>query len=114
MGYWIVVVDDDAIELKNAKNLLTREDLRVSCLRSGRELLKFMDTNTPDLVLMDILMPEMDGFETFHALRELEESKNRSATPVIFLSGDRDRATERRGLQDGASDFIRKPLIKMH
>ena len=112
MGYWIVVVDDDAIELKNAKNLLTREDLRVSCLRSGRELLKFMDTNTPDLVLMDILMPEMDGFETFHALRELEESKNRSATPVIFLSGDRDRATERRGLQDGASDFIRKPFDK--
>ena len=48
-----------------------------------------MENNTPDLVLLDILMPEMDGFETFHYLRELEEEKNRSATPVIFLSGFR-------------------------
>ena len=38
MGYWIVVVDDDAIELKNAKNQLSSEDLRVSCLRSGKDL----------------------------------------------------------------------------
>ncbi len=112
MGYWIVVVDDDAIELKNAKNLLDGEGLRVSCLRSGRELLKFLETNTPDLVLLDILMPEMDGFETFHAIRKFEEEKNKSMIPVIFLSGDNDSATERRGLKDGASDFIRKPFDK--
>lgn len=110
MGYWIVVVDDDALELKNAKNLLSREDLRVSCLRSGPALLRFMENNTPDLVLLDILMPEMDGFETFHILRKFEEERNRNTTPVIFLSGDNDSETERRGLRDGASDFIRKPF----
>ncbi len=112
MAYWIVVVDDDAIELRNAKNLLEGEDLRVSCLRSGADLLKFVTNNTPDLVLLDILMPEMDGFETFHSLRRFEEENGRNTTPVIFLSGDRDRATERRGLKDGASDFIRKPIDK--
>lgn len=112
MDYWIVIVDDDVIELRNAKNLLGAGDMRVSCLHSGSDLLHFMENNTPDLVLLDIFMPDMDGFETFHALRELEEEKGRNATPVIFLSGDNDSAAERRGLKDGASDFIRKPFDK--
>ena len=49
-----------------------------------------------DLLLLDILMPDMDGFETFHALRDLEDKLGRNTTPVIFLSGDNDMATERR------------------
>ena len=112
MGYWIAVVDDDAILLRSAKTLLEGYAMRVSCLRSGAALLKFMETNTPDLVILDILMPDMDGFETLHALRDLEEKQGRNTTPVIFLSGDNDSDTERRGLQDGASDFVRKPIDK--
>lgn len=112
MGYWIVVVDDEVIELKNAKNLLSSEDMRISCLRSGADLLKFMDNNSPDLILLDVLMPDMGGFETFHALREIEEKKQKAPTPVFFLTGDNDKDTERRGLKDGASDFIRKPIDK--
>ncbi|MCR5404238.1 MAG: diguanylate cyclase [Butyrivibrio sp.] len=110
MGYWIVVVDDDAIELKNAKIQLSGDDLRVSLLHSGKDLLKFMENNAPDLILLDILMPEMDGFETFHLLRKLEAERNRSETPVIFLSGNEDSEVEKKSLQDGASDFVRKPI----
>ncbi len=110
MAYWIAIVDDETIELKNAKNLLGSEDMRVSCLRSGADLLKFMENNSPDLILLDVLMPEMDGFETFHALRELEEKKGKEVTPVFFLTGENDKNVERRGLKDGASDFIRKPI----
>ena len=110
MNYWIVVVDDDAMSLTNAKNLLSGQDMRVSCLRSGRDLLKFMEKNAPDLVLMDIMMPEMDGFETYRALRRLEEEMGRRQVPVIFLTGTDDSETERRGLKAGASDFIRKPF----
>ncbi len=73
MDRWIVVVDDEAMSLTNAKNMLGEENMRVSCLRSGSDLLKFMEKNQPDLVLLDILMPDMDGFETYKALRELEE-----------------------------------------
>ena len=112
MGYWIAVVDDDAVSLRGAKNMLEEYAMRVSCLRSGADLLKYMENNTPDLVVLDILMPEMDGFETFHELRELEERLGRNTTPVIFLSGDNDTDTERRGLRDGASDFVRKPIDK--
>ncbi len=112
MNHWIAVVDDEAISLTNVKNLLSDENMRVSCLRSGKDLLKFLEKNTPDLILLDILMPEMDGFETYHALRVYEENAGKSSIPVIFLTGADDNDTERRGLKVGASDFIRKPINK--
>lgn len=112
MDYWIVVVDDEALSLTNAKNLLDKENMRTSCLRSGRDLLKFLEKNTPDLILLDILMPEMDGFETYKALRCFEDETGRSHIPVIFLTGESDCDMERRGLKAGASDFIHKPFNK--
>ena len=112
MNYWIVVVDDEVMSLTNAKTILSDQDMRVSCLRSGRDLLKFMETHKPDLILLDILMPDMDGFETYRELRDLEELIGLKRTPVIFLSGAEDSETERRGLKAGASDFIRKPFNK--
>ena len=110
MNYWIVVVDDEVLNLTNAKQILNEHNMRVSCLRSGRDLLKFMAKNEPDLILLDILMPEIDGFETYQALRRLEDEKGKKQTPVIFLTGSEDREIERRGLKAGASDFIRKPF----
>ena len=112
MNYWIVVVDDEVMSLTNAKTILSDQDMRVSCLRSGRDLLKFMETHKPDLILLDIQMPDMDGFETYRELRDLEELIGLKRTPVIFLSGAEDSETERRGLKAGASDFIRKPFNK--
>ncbi len=105
---WIMVVDDDAVSLLNARNLLEENQMRVSTAYSGRELLSFMEKNDPDLILLDILMPEMDGFETFRLLREFEETHGRRKTPVIFLTGE--SAAERRGLTMGASDFVKKPF----
>lgn len=112
MEHWIVVVDDEAISLTNAKNMLGEEGMRVSCLRSGLDLLKFMEKYTPDLILLDIMMPGMDGFETYDALRDLENKLGRSHIPVIFLTGENDSAAERQGLELGASDFIHKPFDK--
>ena len=112
MSYWTVVVDDETLSLTNVKNLLGGEDLKVSCLRSGRDLIKFMEKNNPDLILLDILMPDMDGFETYNALRKFEDDNNRVHIPVIFLTGENDSDTERKGLKLGASDFIRKPFNK--
>ena len=109
MGYWIVVVDDEPFSLTNAKNLLREKNMRVSCLRSGADLLEFIKGHTPDLVLLDILMPDMDGFETYRALRSFEEKEGRAQLPVIFLTGEDSSETERRGLKAGASDFIHKP-----
>ncbi len=112
MGYWIAVVDDEPFSLTNAKNLLREENMRVSCLRSGNDLLEFIINHTPDLILLDILMPDMDGFETYRALRQYEEDNGMSPIPVIFLTGENNSETERRGLKAGASDFIHKPFDK--
>ncbi|MCR5097775.1 MAG: response regulator, partial [Lachnospiraceae bacterium] len=110
MGYWIVVVDDEPLCLTETKRLLSEHDMRVSCLRSGRDLIKFIENNTPDLILLDVIMPEMDGFETFNRLRYLEDKMARKRTPVIFLTSDKDNESEQRGLRMGASDFIHKPI----
>ena len=112
MEHWIVVVDDETMSLTNVRNMLCEENMRVSCLRSGADLLKFIEKNSPDLILLDIMMPEMDGFETYHALRELEDREGRPHIPVIYITGENDTAIEKQGLDIGASDFIRKPINK--
>jgi diguanylate cyclase (GGDEF)-like protein len=112
MNSWIVVVDDEALSLTNAREILASEGMKVSCLRSGKDLIKFIHRNTPDLILMDVLMPDMDGFETFRQLRQTEDELCLKRTPVIFLTGEGDSETERRGLAEGASDFVHKPINK--
>ncbi|MCR5090684.1 MAG: diguanylate cyclase [Oscillospiraceae bacterium] len=109
---WIAVVDDEALSLSSARTLLAAEDMKISCLPSGRSLLKFMEKNSPDLILLDVMMPDMDGFETFAALREQERKQNRPETPIIFLTGDSAHETERQGLKIGAADYIHKPFNK--
>ncbi|MBR4174930.1 MAG: response regulator, partial [Lachnospiraceae bacterium] len=69
MGNWVVVVDDVQLILTSAEEILKKAGMRVSTLSSGKELLSFMESNSPDLVLLDIIMPDMDGFDTYRALR---------------------------------------------
>ena len=108
MSDWILVVDDDTQNLKMASRILSGEKLRVSCLKSGVDTMKFLQENRPDLILLDVHMPGMDGFETITAIRENKETAD---IPVIFLTADDDSNTEKRGLEAGAMDFIKKPFV---
>ena len=109
MNPQIIVVDDDPIILKRAWNTLTDAGMKVVVLKSGSALLEYMNNNpAPDLILMDINMPEMDGFET---MKELKKSDAGKDTPVIFLTGNEDESIETTGLSLGAMDFIRKPFV---
>jgi putative two-component system response regulator len=106
----IIVTDDDPIILKKAWKSLTDSGMKVVALKSGEQLLEYMaEKGSPELILLDIRMPGMDGYETLMKLREREEGGQ--MTPVIFLTGDEDEDTEIRGLMLGAMDFIRKPFI---
>ena len=107
---WIAVVDDDVTNLNIAGQILSKNKMRVSAMKSGAALLKFMQDNRPDLILLDIAMPQMDGFEVLEKLRGYEKENSLSETPVIFLTADTDTATENRGFEMGVSDFIRKPF----
>ncbi|MBR1735737.1 MAG: response regulator, partial [Firmicutes bacterium] len=107
--YWLVVADDDVFCLKNIKQILDEEKIRASIVRSGTALLKFLENNEPDLILLDVMMPEMSGFETLCRIRENEVKENRRQIPVIFMTGENDTESEYKARELGASDFIRKP-----
>ncbi len=103
----ILIVDDDDINLKVASKILKPFN-KVISVPSGKMALDYLDKDTPDLILLDVHMPEMDGFEVFKKIKKEHGDKD---IPVIFLTADNDRDTEVRGFEAGAYDFIAKPFI---
>ena len=111
MANWIMVVDDDTANLQMAGHILSKNNMRVTALKSGRSMLDYIKTHdSPDLILLDIKMPEMDGFEALKHLRRLEKELGREEIPVIFLTANEDADTESRGFEVGVSDYIHKPF----
>ena len=108
-GCHVAVVDDDEVDLKTAENILSKERIQVSTMKSGEALLDYLESNKPDLILLDIRMPELDGFETMRRLKA--QMKPDSDIPVIFLADDENQETEIEALHLGAMELIRKPLI---
>ena len=107
-GHRILVVDDDMRALFAVAKLLGKHGLQVVKAESGMKALSLMESNMHfDLVLMDIMMPEMDGFETMQKIRALPQGKT---LPMIALTakamkGDRDKC-----IQAGANDYLSKPI----
>jgi putative two-component system response regulator len=104
----ILVVDDNISNLKYISAQLS-DSYKVAMAKSGVQALQIAKRQPPDIVLLDIDMPEMDGFETLAKMREDPEL---ARLPVIFLSANHDPATEVKALQVGAMDFIPKPFEK--
>ena len=103
----ILIVDDDSINCLLAKHALAK-DYHTMTVNSGREALDFLATEIPDLILMDIEMPEMDGKEVVKRIKDCEKWEK---IPVIFLTADSNPMTEAVCLQCGADDFITKPFV---
>ena len=89
----ILMVDDNATNLKSAAEVL-RDTYKLSMAKSGKQALKFLEKNTPDLILLDIMMPEMDGYQT---MEEIKLHPNVANIPIIFLTSDTEQASEIRG-----------------
>ena len=106
MSKTIFIVDDNAVNLSVAKDAL-KEQYRVRTLPSAAKMFEIMEKVTPDLILLDIKMPDMDGFE---ALAVLKGNKSTAEIPVIFLTSLTDANVEARGFQMGVVDFIHKPF----
>ena len=103
----ILVVDDSTTNLKFVESVL-KDTYKLILVKSGEKALQYLGKNTVDLVLLDILMPDMDGFETFEKIKNLELNRD---VPVVFLTADVDVDNEIKGLEMGAVDFIRKPFV---
>ncbi len=103
----ILIVDDDSINCLLAKHALA-QDYQTNTVNSGKEALAYLETEMPDLILMDIEMPEMDGKEVVRRIKDCEKWSN---IPIIFLTADSNPATEAVCLQCGADDYITKPFV---
>ena len=102
----ILIVDDNKASLAAARSALC-DDHKVTAVTMGTQALRFLDSNCCDLILLDINMPEMDGFEVMKRIREKDGC---AEIPIIFLTADDDAETENRCLEEGALDFIAKPF----
>ena len=102
----IFVVDDNDTNLVMAKEAL-KEYYRVMTMPSAKKMFGLLEKITPDLILLDIEMPEMDGFE---ALQLLKGNSAQANIPVIFLTGIKNSSVEARGFDLGVTDFITKPF----
>ena len=103
----ILVVDDDKTNLILAQKILSPE-YRIAACNSGMAALKYLEKNKPHLILLDISMPEMDGFEVLEKLRQDQRTE---AIPIIFLTADGQSDTEVKCFQMGALDFVKKPFV---
>jgi len=101
----ILIVDDNLVSLKQISALLSK-DYDVSLAKSGEMALQICAQKQPDLILLDVEMPDMDGFDTIARLKADGNLKN---IPVIFLTGNIDAGTQAKCLGAGAVDFITKP-----
>lgn len=102
----IVIVDDNPVNLDLAESVL-KDQYKVTKLISGEQLLKFLVRVHPDMILLDIQMPGLNGYET---LRRVKQDPQTAHIPVIFITGQKDSASEQEGFRLGAQDFIGKPF----
>src|SRR5262249_12941913 len=107
-GRKVLVVDDDVRNIFALTSALETYNIEVLRAENGREGIEMLEQNPDiDVALMDIMMPEMDGYETMHAIRRIERFKD---LPIIALTAKAMKADRDKCIEAGASDYIAKPL----
>lgn len=101
----ILIVDDVPINIDVLTEIL-RDSYSIMAASSGESTIKLLSRRKPDLVLLDLSMPDIDGFDV---LRYMKDSKELSGIPVIFVTGEHDVEAEEKGIRLGAVDYIKKP-----
>jgi DNA-binding NarL/FixJ family response regulator len=105
----ILIIEDQAPMRRNIALMLQMEGYEACTAENGRTGLEAARREKPDLILCDVMMPELDGYSVIQALREDEEF---AATPFIFLTAKSDRGDVRIGMNFGADDYLTKPVVR--
>lgn len=103
----ILVVDDDAVARNIVKDILFSEGYEVIEAKNGKEAIRKVVVSKPDLILLDLVMPELDGFDV---CRKLREDMENLAIPIIIFSSKAEKDDILKGLEVGANDYIVKPV----
>ena len=104
MGKRVLVVDDEKLIVKGIRFSLLQDGLEVDCAYDGEEALNMAKENEYDLILLDVMLPKMDGFEVCQQIREFSD------VPIIMLTAKGDDMDKILGLDYGADDYITKPF----
>lgn len=105
----ILAVDDQVRNLQIVKKVLTFDGYQVTTAESGREALKCLKARLPDLILLDVIMPEMDGFEVCAQIKENADTRD---IPIVFLSADTEHQSIMKAFAKGGIDYVPKPFNK--
>ena len=105
-SYKILIVDDERFYI-NVLSELLKEQYKLYIAKSGEQALQRLADNQPDLILLDIMMPDMDGYQTCLKIKQQAEW---AGIPIIFLTGKTDSESEAKAFTCGAVDFISKPI----
>ena len=106
-GNSVLIVDDENMNMFALTHMLKNE-YTVYAAKNGQSAVRIAKKQMPDVILLDILMPEMDGYEVLSLLKSVEETRK---IPVIFITGLISPEDEKKGLEMGAADYISKPFI---
>ncbi len=104
MGNKVLVVDDEKLIVKGIKYSLEQDEMKVDCAYDGEEALRLAGENQYDIILLDVMLPALDGFEVLKRIREF------SSVPIIMLTAKGDDMDKILGLEYGADDYITKPF----
>lgn len=100
----VLVVDDEKLIVKGIRFSLEQDDIKVDCAYDGEEALEYVRNNQYDIILLDVMLPKLTGFEVCQQIREF------SSVPIIMLTAKGDDMDKILGLEYGADDYITKPF----
>ena len=104
-----LIVDDEPTNRSILEAILAREGYRTVLAENGRQAVEIFEHERPDIVLMDVMMPEMDGYE---ATRQIKSASTDHYVPVIFITAIRDEAALAKCVECGGDDFLTKPFSR--
>ena len=105
----IMIIDDEAEHIGFLKELLDQFGFNLVVALKGEDAIKLLEKSLPDIILLDVLMPEMDGFEV---CRRIKENKRTRDIPILFMTALTDPVNKVTGLELGGADYITKPFLK--
>lgn len=104
MAKKVLVVDDEKLIVKGIRFSLLQDGMEVDCAYDGEEAFNMAKANSYDMILLDVMLPKMDGFEVCQAIREFSD------VPIVMLTANGDDMDKILGLEYGADDYITKPF----
>jgi hypothetical protein len=105
----VLIAEDSSVIQNLTKKILQFQNFEITTVKNGKEVLKSLENNTYDIILLDINMPQMDGMECAKAIRALEDAQ-KSKIPIIAITGNAKNFTEADFQKVGINEYIPKPL----